>query len=60
MVGESVGREEVSKEPLQESTDSLVVAMEAWSEQGGGEDFDSYVRDTAQPRTVRFELHVCT
>ena len=58
MVGESVGREEVSKEPLQESADSLVIAMEARSEQGRGEDFDSNVGDTAQPRAVRFELYM--
>ena len=56
MVGTSVRGEEVSKEPLQESADSLIVAVEAWSEQGGGEDFDSNVGDIAQPRAVGFEL----
>ena len=52
VVSTSVCGEKVSKEPLHESADALVVAMEVRSEHGGGEDFDGYVGDITEPWTV--------
>ena len=58
VVAASVGREEVSKETLHESTDVLVVTVKAWGEVGGGEDLDCHVGDIGQPGALRLELNV--